>query len=265
MPSTSTILVIDDEKLLRQSLALILQEDDYSVTTAGHAVEARQYLQAGAYDLVFLDLKMPDVDGLTLLAEIRARYPEMPVLILTAHATLETAMEAVRQGARDYLLKPPVILNRVREILAERQVPRRRREIATQLHELVSELHHLEDEDTPSRDAAPAASTPSDPARFLRRGPLTLDLHTRCLSLDDRQINLPPSTFDYLVTLVRHSPNPISFETLVEESQGFRVSRIEARETARIRIHELRKALETDMRRPKFIITVRHVGYRLVT
>jgi CheY-like chemotaxis protein len=67
MASTNTILIIDDEPNLRRSLTLILQRAGYTVTMAGNALEANQYLEAGAFDLVFLDLKMPDTNGLELL------------------------------------------------------------------------------------------------------------------------------------------------------------------------------------------------------
>src|SRR4030067_2410988 len=106
MGTTShSILIIDDEPNLRRSLGLILQREGYSITTASNASEAIQLLQAGAYDLAFLDIKLPDQNGIQLLPQIKALYPDMPILILTAHATLDTAILAVRLGARDYLLK----------------------------------------------------------------------------------------------------------------------------------------------------------------
>ena len=94
---------------------------------------------------------------------------------------------------------------------------------------------------------------------------MLLDLHTNSVQLNDRNISMPPSTFDYLVTLVRHSPNPVTYEKLVSESQGYQhLSRAEAREIARWQMHEIRKILEADLRHPKLVITVRGVGYRLV-
>ena len=275
MALAHTILVVDDEPHLRRSLMLILQRAGYQVTVAGSAREARHFLQAGPFDLIFLDLKMPEVDGLTFLAEIREQYPDLPVLILTAHATLESAMEAVRQGARDYLLKPimpNVILARVAKVLETQARPRRQREITSQIDHLVDELKRLDGtapHTGPAEHADHSAPGPTTaaltPERYLQRGKITLDLHTRRVLLRDQQILLPPVTFDYLVTLMRHSPNPVSYETLVEESQGFRVSRAEAREIARGRIHALRKALELDQRHPEYVITVRDVGYNLVT
>src|SRR5512136_1462630 len=105
MAINHTILIVDDEPNLRRSLGLILQRAGYFVTTAANAAEAIQLLQAGAYDLTFLDIKLPDQSGIQLLPQIRDLYPDMPVLILTAHASLDTAIEAVRAGAKDYLLK----------------------------------------------------------------------------------------------------------------------------------------------------------------
>lgn len=264
--TSASILIIDDEPNLRRSLALILQRAGYSVNTAENEREVKHYLSAGAYDIVFLDLKMPEVNGMQLLPEIRQMYPEMPVIILTAHATLESAIEAVRKGARDYLLKPvdpEEILSRVKQILAEQEQLKRRREIVGEIQSLLAQLNQVDGSETPPGEASIAQT--QDPARVLRRGPFTLDLHARFATLSDQVINLSPTAFDYLVTLIRHSPNPVSYETLVVESQGYKTTPVEAREMARWRIHELRKAFETNTRNPTYIITVRDVGYRLVT
>jgi DNA-binding response OmpR family regulator len=247
-------------------MALILQKAGYSVTSAASGQDAIQYLQSGAYDLAFLDLKMPDVNGLELLPQIRALYPEMPVLILTAHASLETAIDAVRKGARDYMIKPvdpTMIVHRVEEILNEQRQPKRRREIITHIQELLAELRQIDSEEADSSGILMTVSS-TDPTRFLQRGQFTLDLHARHLKIGDRFIQLSPTAFDYLVTLVRHSPNPVSYETLVMESQGYKTSLNEARDLARWRIHELRKAIEPQADQPHYIITERGIGYRLV-
>ena len=133
------ILVVDDEPNLRTTLSLILQRDGYVVTTAGGADEAHEKLQAQAFDLVFLDIKMPKKSGLMLLTEIKQLFPDLPVLLLTAFASLDSAIEAVRRGAADYLLKPidpPQILSRVRQVLSEQQ-PNRRRAIMNEMQRLL--------------------------------------------------------------------------------------------------------------------------------
>ena len=76
-------------------------------------------------------------------------------------------------------------------------------------------------------------------------------------------VPLSPSTFDYLVTLARHAPTPVSYEALVMQSQGYELTRVEAQEMVRWRIHELRQALEPDPEHLQYVITVRGTGYRL--
>jgi DNA-binding response OmpR family regulator len=266
MSQAFSILIVDDEPNLRRSLSLILQRSGYQVAAAGDAAEALRYLEAGEFHIAFLDIKMPDMDGLALLNRIRGRYPSMPVFMLTAHATLDTAVQAIRYGAKDYLLKPiepELILKRIREAIDEQRVPQRRREISTQIHDLIGELHRMDDPNAP--DLEGAAPPPPDGARFLNRGGFTLDLQLRNLQMEGRTVQLPPSTFNFLVSLLRHSPEPVTYEILVREAQGYDLSRAEARELARGHVHELRKALEPDLKHPQFVITVRDVGYRLVT
>jgi DNA-binding response OmpR family regulator len=191
----------------------------------------------------------------------------MPVLILTAHATLDTAIEAVRAGARDYMLKPidpETILSRVNKLLGEQKQPKRRREITAQMQNLLAELRYIDEEETLT-PSVNITVPPTDPTRFLKTGPMIVDRHIHSVLINERNISLPPSTFHYLVTLVRHSPNPVTYERLVMESQGFQhLSRSEAREITRWQMHELRKLLESDPRHPQMVITVRDVGYRLI-
>ena len=189
----------------------------------------------------------------------------MPVLILTAHAALESAIQAVRLGARDYLIKPvePVlILTRVAEILAESEQPARKKEIVSQIQSLLAELQKIEGEDaTPT--SALAALPPADPARFLKKGNFDLDLHARHATLNGEYIPVTGIYFDYLNTLLRHAPKTVPYKTLVKESQGYDVAMAEAIDLARWRIHELRKVIEADPQRARYILTVRGTGYRL--
>lgn len=265
MPTQAAILIIDDEPNLRHTLAVILQRGSYKVTSAADGKEALQYLADRPFDLAFLDPKLPDINGLDLFPKIRALRPKMPVLILTANATLESALEAVRQGARDYMLKPidpPYILTRVNEVLAEQAKPQRRGEIASEVQGLLSELRQQDSTDLPS-PAAHATVTAIDPGRFLRHGAFIADLHTRHIMLDKRYIPLAPVAFDYLVTLIRHAPEAVSFEALVKESQGDTVNKAKAREIARWQIRAIRYALEPDPRHPHHILNAPTLGYRL--
>lgn len=261
-----SILIVDDDTPMRLSLSLILQKEKYHVDSAADGEEALVQLRSKEYDLMFLDLNMPGMSGIDLLVEVKKHYPHVPVLIFTAYAALESAIQAVRLGARDYLIKPvePVaILTRVGEILSEREQPARKREIVGQIQSLLAELQNIEGGDaTPT--SALAALPPADPARFLKKGDFELDLHARHAALNGRYVPVTGIYFDFLVTLLRHAPKVVSYKTLVKEAQGYDVAVAEAQDLARWRIHELRKVIEADPGQPRHILTVRGMGYRLV-
>ena len=99
------ILVIDDELAPRESIRMVLK-DDYSVCTAVGAHEGLDIMEQDPADLVVMDIKMPKMDGITALQEIKRRHPDTEVVLLTAYASLETARDAIRFGAFDYLIKP---------------------------------------------------------------------------------------------------------------------------------------------------------------
>jgi len=101
------ILVVDDEKDILTLLDRIISEEtDHEVTTESSPFRALEVFNEGSFDLVITDLKMPKMDGIGLLEEIKKIKPEVPVVILTAYATIETAVDAIRKGAYDYLTKP---------------------------------------------------------------------------------------------------------------------------------------------------------------
>ena len=100
------ILVADDEQGLRAFVAEALEADGHTVAQAADGVEASQRLAREGFDLLITDLRMPRMDGLALLRQVRLEQPELEVLVLTAHGTIETAVEAMKLGAFDYLEKP---------------------------------------------------------------------------------------------------------------------------------------------------------------
>nr|BCX00957.1 MAG: sigma-54-dependent Fis family transcriptional regulator [Bacteroidota bacterium] len=102
-----TILVVDDERAVRNALREILEHEGYRVEEATHGEEALQKAAEDRIALVLLDIKMPGRDGMEVLAELRLKRPDLPVVILTGHGTIEQAVEAIRAGAFDFLEKPP--------------------------------------------------------------------------------------------------------------------------------------------------------------
>ena len=105
-PARRRILVIDDEADIRESLELLLTGENYLVELAENATSGLQKFEAGNYDLVLLDLMMPDRSGLEVLADIRHRDRDTPIFLLTAYGSIEVAVRALKSGANDYFAKP---------------------------------------------------------------------------------------------------------------------------------------------------------------
>ncbi len=100
------ILVVDDELIVRESLKEWLEEEGFTVETAGSGTEALDSLTEGAYHLMLTDIKMPGMDGIEVLQKARENFPDLTVVMMTAYATVESAVEAMKIGALDYLMKP---------------------------------------------------------------------------------------------------------------------------------------------------------------
>ncbi|MEA4900044.1 sigma-54 dependent transcriptional regulator [Desulfitobacterium sp.] len=106
MKSRSKILILDDEEELRAVIAQRLKRRGYEIWEAGSAKEGMDLLRESLFDLVLLDLRLPDGNGLTFLPQIKERQPDLQVVMLTGHGTVESAIEAMKKGAFDYLMKP---------------------------------------------------------------------------------------------------------------------------------------------------------------
>ena len=106
LESKGNILVVDDEQIMRESLSAWLQEDGFQVDALDTGKKAIETLQSHHYDVVLLDLKLPDIDGLEILRSCKKFQPNTPVMIITAYASVDTAILAMKEGAYDYLTKP---------------------------------------------------------------------------------------------------------------------------------------------------------------
>jgi DNA-binding response OmpR family regulator len=265
MKVNGKILIIDDEASLRQTLARILQQAGFEVTSAENGEQGLAFLQQNPFDLIFMDIRMPGLAGLDVLERIRASHPGLPVVLFTAQPDLNSAVEALRRGATDYLLKPlkpDVIIERARTILFAQQKERRRREIQTQIEQLQIELKALDAE-----SAEPAPVSPKTiplPDRYLKRGAILLDTYTRRVVVNERAVSLVATSFDFLLVLARHAPDVIDYRTLVAEAQGYQADAREAQELTKWHIHNIRQAIEPDPRNPVYLFNVRGIGYRLV-
>ena len=100
------ILVVDDERNIRNNLGMVLEAEGYKVDKASNGDDALLQVKAGLYDIVFVDIQMPKMDGLELLRYLRGLRPKMPVVMLTAYGTVKRAVEAMKLGAVDFIEKP---------------------------------------------------------------------------------------------------------------------------------------------------------------
>jgi two-component system response regulator FlrC len=129
----SRILIVDDEEGIREFLAEVLEDEGHEVDTAADGVEALAKLERTGYQLLLSDLKMPRMGGLELVRRVRAEQPELEIIVLTAHGSVDSAVEAMKMGVFDYLQKPlesPAELRLLVDRALERQRLRNMREVA---------------------------------------------------------------------------------------------------------------------------------------
>src|SRR5512144_1526348 len=105
--SNETILIVDDEESVRKSLADVMRDEGYEVVTAGSAREGLDLVNEVQPALVLLDIAMPELDGIETLRRIREMRPDLPVVMVTGHGTIETAVRTTKMGAYDFMVKPP--------------------------------------------------------------------------------------------------------------------------------------------------------------
>ncbi len=279
MNTKAKILVVDDESGIRFFLEEMLTNDGHQVVAVDSGQAALKRITAEGFDLVLLDLKLKDVGGMEVLATLRQRSPDTVVILLTGHASLETAVEALRHGAHDYLFKPCKTLElreSIRTGLLKRQQKARQRGLLHQLEQHLSSLHELraaiaEQSPLPSPatvveqlDASYLDKEPAEEqARFLRRGGLIVDLTRHVITLQGHLLELSPTEFGLLAYLVSEAPRVVPPQELVREVQGYETEPWEASETVRYHIYRIRQKIKAATGRDDVIRTVRGVGYTI--
>ncbi len=252
------ILIVDDETNIRSGLKAVLMKDGHEVQEASTAEKALAILSSYACEAALVDIRMPGMSGTALLREIRRQWPYLSVILLTGQGTLESAMTAVKEGARDYLLKPaqPDV---IRQTMIQAIAASRRRQEQTRLFDsLRTGLQRLEE--------LPAAP----PAQHGRQRPLTvgslqIDLQAHEVCQNGEPVPLTPSEFQLLVVLAQHAGQVIDYITLVQLALSYEAERWEAKELIKRHIFALRQKIEADPAEPHLILNVRGVGYRLAT
>ncbi|MDZ7267723.1 MAG: sigma-54 dependent transcriptional regulator [candidate division KSB1 bacterium] len=131
-----SILIVDDEESVRDSLERVLRKAGYVTRSASSGEEALALMSAAAADIVLTDLRMPDGDGMNLLKSLKKKYPDVEVIVLTGYGTIETAVEAIKEGAYDFITKPPkkaVILSTVERAIERQNLAQENKYLKAQL------------------------------------------------------------------------------------------------------------------------------------
>ncbi len=252
------ILVVDDEETTRFSLADILKLEGCKVRTAADGVAALDLLQKETFDLMLLDLKMPGMDGIEVMRAAVKISPEMQVILLTAHGSLESAIEALRHGAFDYLLKPSSPSQIIRSVgrgLERQAEARRKRNLIEQLE---TSLHQLKSSETSSGELA--VENPDDPVIPLGDD-IYVDVERREIWRGDQRAILTPAEGKLLRVLLENRNRVFTHRELVQRVQGYETTDWEAPEVLRPLVSRLRRKLAGFPGGDQWISNVRGTGY----
>jgi DNA-binding response OmpR family regulator len=255
-------LVIDDEESIRFFLTETLTRDGHQVVAVASGEAALAQIAAQTFDVVLLDLLLPGISGIAILGALRQRTRDTAVIVLTGHGSLQTAVEALRHGAHDYLFKPANII----ELRASVRTALLKRRRMQRQHDLLQQLTQHLTEALGDHPAAPLPAPPSvnenDEARFLRCGGLILDLMRHVVTLDEQVLELSPTEFALIAYLISEAPRVVPAQELVRAVQGYECAPWQASEAVRYHIHRLR--LKFKQVTPRAIIrTVRGVGHTI--
>lgn len=229
MTQLSRILVVDDEAQLTRVLRTVLKSNGYEVRTAPDGAKGLAAFSEWQPDLVVTDLAMPNMDGLVLCKAIRA-LSNVPIIILSAKGDERMKVEALDAGADDYVTKP----FGMDELAARVRVALRR----TRATESVT----------------PTAFT---------AGHFDVDLAVRSVHVRGQAIHLTPKEYDLLLYFLRHAGSVLTHRTLLTHVWDGNYT--EQTEYLRVFVGNLRKKIETDPSKPKYILTEPWVGYRFDT
>jgi len=279
MIDTAHVLVVDDEGAIRYSVSKTLQRIGYQVDEAASGEEALELIARHEYEVILTDIRMPGLSGVDLLKRIKDISPDAIVILMTGYASLGTAVESLRLGAHDYLIKPSssqdIRQSVARGVERARNLKRRRAlldAIRSNVFELtradVEAIAAVYEDDDATPAIAPEAryenSAPVEPMNAnMTLGPLTIYPGRYQISVGDQPIDLTPTEFDLLLYLAAHRGRVVSCHELVREVRGYAVDEAEAREVIRPHVSNLRRKLKQTGKDADLIVNVRGIGYRL--
>ena len=235
----SNILVVDDEPVARQSLTDILKLEGFIVSAVPNGQAAVEHVRTHAVDLMIVDLKMPGMDGLEVIQVVNQTSPETEIILLTAHGSIESAVQALRLRIHDYLSKPaspPQILASVKKGLSRRTSKSRPSAVTVAGSDNAQDVYTLKD------------------------GTM-VDLSRRQIKFKAKVEHLTPAVGLLLRILMENEGKVFSHRELVLLVQGYDTSQQEAPEILRPLVSRLRHKLEAFPSLSEKVVSVRGTGY----
>lgn len=224
--SSKRILVVDDDADTCTMIHDILSEEGYTVDWCSSGEEARDLLEQDRFDLVLADIKMPRISGIELLQDVREQCLEVRVILMTAYASLDTAIQALRGDADDYLIKP-FSLNELRQRVWQ------------------------------------ALLDEQDAEGVIRYRDLRVDTNARRVWIGGHEVELTRQEFDVLACLAERLRCTVSWQELMQKVWRFNEPTKADAGTLRSCIRRLRQKLGDNAREPRYIINRWGEGYRL--
>ena len=252
---SAKILVIDDDPGVRESLGELLRSEGYQVDAVASGEEGLTAVRAEEYDLALLDIRLPGLDGGVVMEEIRKQRPDTQVIIISGYGSLDSAIQALRLGVKDYFIKPyPVedLLEAICRALSDKENRARKAILLEQLESSLEQLKDLEGIQTKTLPARRVLTLP---------GGILVDLERREMWRGTERANLTPTESNLLGNFLENRGRVMTHAELVLLVQGIQVGDEEAPEILRPMISRLRKKLSVFPGTAGWISNVRGTGY----
>jgi DNA-binding response OmpR family regulator len=261
MATALRILVIDDDPDARQLLEYMLNQPGHDVRLAVDAEQALASLGADPVDVVITDICLPQLSGLDVLRQVREKGLDCEVIVLTAFPAVDSAIQALREGATDYLIKPltrEVLLSAIARVQSRLTQSRERRKALVMLE---AGLKHFTSQAPGDASLPPLPQPAVKTGERYEVGPLKVDLDRFVVEVNSQRVNVTNSEFEILRHLCRYLGQVVTAQELVETLRGYQTGPGEASEIIRPHISNLRRKLLEASPQADVIETVRGVGY----
>ncbi len=261
------ILIVDDEQNILLYLSEALEDEGYDIVTKGSGKDAVSALENESFDLLLVDLKLRDIDGLEVMREAKKRSPDTVVIMLTGHGSLESAMEAIRYGAFEYLLKPSTVQDLKESIkrgLDKRQDDLQQKRLASQARQFARAVIEGGELASGVENFPPASRSSAvvHDEEMVKVSDVVVDVRKHEVRRGSDLLNLTPTEFNLLVTLMNNAGRVLSCKYLVKQVHNYDLSEFDSRSMIRVHIKHLRHKIERDPNNPEYILNVRGLGYK---